>query len=402
MHIQTHFKVNVFRTLITAFIFLTGMALHAQGGTPKPGLKWSECMAVSVMKHYPKAWQLDDADKPKWDYKPSVVLSAFEVLYTQTENSTYRSYIKEYADTFIDSTGSNHYYHIEDYNIDYVEPGKLLFDLYADTKDSRYLSALQLFRKQLEEQPRTPSGGFWHKKIYPDQMWMDGLYMSAPFYTRYTVTFENGKQLDDIAKQFELIHDHAMDKKIGLPYHAWDESKQIGWADKQTGTSPTIWARGAGWYAMALVDALDYFPKTHPKYKLLVQYLNEAATALEKQQATSGLWYQVIDKPVLAGNYLEASGSAMFAYTFAKGANKGYLPKRFIKKANKAFDAIVKNFVTTDADGAVHISGISQSFGLGGKPFRDGSNAFYLNVKPGTDDSIGIGAFMLAALELGR
>jgi len=365
-------------------------------------LKWSERMALSIMKRHPKAWQIDDNEKPKWEYKPSFVLISFESLYKHTRKSIYEEYIKEYADTFIDSSGSISHYELQDYNIDLVNPGKILFDLYKSTQDSRYLKAMQLLKKQLEEQAKTITGGFWHKKIYPNQMWLDGLYMGTPFYTRYTVAFEGGKGLNDVAKQFELIQAHSFDKKTGLPFHVWDESKQIGWADKETGTSPTLWSRGIGWYAMDLVDVLDYYPKDHPKHKELVTYLNQLAEALLKFQDKSGLWYQVTDMRSKEGNYLEASGSAMFAYVFAKGVNKGYLPVRFKKAANKAFDGLTKEFIRVDEKGEVHLTQISHSAGLGGNPFRDGSFKYYTEGKTLEDNSIGDGAFILAALELDK
>lgn len=386
-------------------LFVVGLTLPVSaisGVSQKDTLKWSERMAVSIMKRHPKAVQIDNQEKPKWDYKPTFVLTAFGNLSKSTQNKTYTNYIKEYFDSFIDSTGSISYYDSNEYNIDGINPGKLLFDLYQSTRDNRYLIAIKKLKKQLEEQPRTPSGGFWHKKIYPNQMWLDGLYMEAPFYTRYTVTFEAGKGLNDIAKQFELIHDNAFDPLTKLPYQAWDESKQIAWANPATGNSPTVWSRGVGWYAMALVDVLDYFPKNHPKYNELVLYLNEIANALVKQQDASGLWCQITDKPNFEGNYLEASGSAMFAYAFAKGTNKGYLPKRFKKKANKAFDALISKLIAVDQNGELHLSQISSSIGLGGNPFRDGSNKYYVDAKKSIDNSIGVGAFILAALELNR
>lgn len=391
------------RNWLLIFVFLLNIPVFAiADANEKDTLKWSERMAISIMKRHPKAWQIDNSDKPKWEYKPSFVLLAFENLYKKTKNKTHNNYIKEYIDTFVDSTGTIFYYQIKDYNLDFINPGKLLFDLYATTQDNRYFTAMKTLRKQIDEQPRTPSSGFWHKKIYPNQMWLDGIYMETPFYTRYTVTFENGKGLDDVVKQLELIHNHSFDSTTKLPYQAWDESKAIGWANATTGNSPTVWSRGVGWYTMALVDVLDYFPKSHPKYNELVSYFNEVANALVNQQDKSGLWYQITDKPNFEGNYLEASGTAMFAYAFAKGVNKGYLPKRFKKKANKAFDGLIKNLVTVDQNGEVHLSQISSSIGLGGNPFRDGSSKYYTDAKKSVDNSIGVGAFILAALELNR
>ncbi|MEP7093636.1 MAG: glycoside hydrolase family 88 protein, partial [Flavobacterium sp.] len=234
------------------------------------------------------------------------------------------------------------------------------------------------------------------------QMWLDGLYMGEPFYAEYTATFENGKNLDDVAKQFEQIQLHATDPKTGLLYHGWDESKQMPWADKETGNSPNYWSRALGWYVMALVDALDYFPKDHPKQKELVGYLNNVSESLANYQDKSGLWYQVTDKMGKEGNYLEASGSSMFAYAFAKGANKGYLPSKFKKIANKAFDGLTTQLMKVDADGSITLTQACQVAGLGGTPYRDGSYEYYVNEKKKDNDPKATGPFILAALELNR
>ena len=365
-------------------------------------MKWSDRMALTVMKRHPEAYMIDDAKTPKWDYVHGLVLHSIEELYKQNPDPRYPVYIKGYVDSFVENDGSIKTYDLDNYNIDMVVSGRLLFKIYETTKEEKYLKALQLLRKQLTEQPRTESGGFWHKKIYPNQMWLDGLYMGEPFYAEYTTAFENGKQLDDVAKQFELIQKHATDPKTGLLYHAWDESKQMAWANKETGTSPNFWSRALGWYAMALVDVLDYFPKDHPKQKELVGYLNNVSEALAKYQDKSGLWYQVTDKGNKEGNYLEASGSSMFAYAFAKGANKGYLPSKYKKLANKAFDGLTKQLIKVDADGGITLTQACAVAGLGGKPYRDGSYEYYVKERKKDNDPKATGPFILAALELGR
>ncbi|WKL49481.1 glycoside hydrolase family 88 protein [Flavobacterium pectinovorum] len=363
-------------------------------------LKWSERMALSIMKRALIAWQVDNNEKTKWDYKIGLLMTSFEKLHKKTNNPVYADYIKGYAETVINSSGEILNYKLEDYNIDNINAGKMLFDLYSRTKDNRYLTALQTLRKQLETHPRTNSGGFWHKKIYPYQMWLDGLYMGAPFYAQYTATFDNGKDLDDVAKQFEQVHLHTIDKKTGLLFHAWDESKQMPWANKETGTSPNFWSRSIGWYMMALVDVLDYVPKDHPKRKELIGYLNEISTAVAKYQDTSGLWFQVTDAGKKEGNYQEASGTEMFVYAFAKGVNKGYLPAKYKKLAEKGFDGIVKNLIKVDEDGEIHITQVCASAGLGGNPYRDGSYEYYIKEKIKIDNSHGLGPFILAAVEL--
>ncbi|BDU26811.1 MULTISPECIES: glycoside hydrolase family 88 protein [unclassified Flavobacterium] len=365
--------------------------------------KWSDKMALTLMKRHPEAYMLDDAKKPKWDYVHALVLHSIEELYKKNPDPRYKAYVRGYVDELVQADGTINTYEFDKYNIDLVLPGRLLFDVYESSKEDKYLKAMQLIRKQLTEQPRTQSGGFWHKQIYPNQMWLDGLYMGEPFYAEYTAKFENGKSFDDIAKQFELIQLHATDPKTGLLYHGWDESKQMPWADKQTGNSPNFWSRSLGWYVMALVDVLDYMPKDHPKQKELVKYLNNVSEALLKFQDKSGLWYQVTDKVDGKGNYLEASGSAMFSYAFAKGANKGYLPAKFKKSANKAFDGLTKVLIKkVDEDGGITLTNCCQVAGLGGTPYRDGSYEYYVNERKKDNDPKATGPFILAALELNR
>jgi unsaturated rhamnogalacturonyl hydrolase len=399
-------KATVLRYTISivllALLFNQKLEAQENSKTIPSNLKWSERMALSIMKRHPQAYQIDSQTEPKWDYVHGLVLTSFEALYKKTKDKQYYNYIKQYADATIDANGVISSYKFDTYNIDMVTAGRILFNLYKTTKDARYLSVLQLLRKQIAEQPRTTSGGFWHKKMYPNQMWLDGLYMGEPFYAQYTTQFEKGAQLNDIAKQFELIQLHATDPKTGLLYHGWDESKQMPWADKTTGCSPNFWSRSIGWYAMALVDVLDYFPKNHPKRKELIGYLNAIANSLVKFQDPSGLWYQVTDKGGSEGNYLESSGSSMFAYAMAKGANKGYLPIQFKAVANKAFDGLTTQLIKTDPDGQIHITQACAVAGLGGNPYRDGSYSYYVNERKKDNDPKATGSFILAALELNR
>ncbi|KDN55830.1 glycoside hydrolase family 88/105 protein [Flavobacterium seoulense] len=378
-------------------------ASSAKKELTSPNLKWSEKMALTLMKRHPKAFQLDDRTVAKWDYVHGLVTGSIQELYKKTGDERYYEYVKGYADALIDENGKIATYDMNKYNIDMVVAANILFDIHDRTKENKYLVAMQTIRKQLEDQPRTPSGGFWHKQIYPNQMWLDGLYMGQPFYTHYTVKFENGKKLDDVAKQFELLEKNDKDPKTGLLYHAWDESKKMPWADKTTGKSPNFWSRALGWYAMALVDVLDNFPKEHPKQKELVGYLNDLAVALEKvQDKKTGLWYQVTDMPNREGNYLEASGSSMFAYALAKGVNKGYLPAKFKKVANHAFDGLTTKLIRVDADGGITLTQCCQVAGLGGNPYRDGSYEYYVNEKKKDNDPKATGPFIFAAIELNR
>lgn len=402
-------KHNYFMSALMVFVMtLTSCKVTSQEPAKDivigKNAKWSDKMALTLMKRHPESYMIDDAKKPKWDYVHALVLHSIEELYKKNPDARYKNYVRSYVDQFVQTDGSITTYEFDKYNIDLVLPGRLLFDVYETSKDEKYLKALQLIRKQLAEQPRTQSGGFWHKQIYPNQMWLDGLYMGEPFYAEYTAKFENGKSFDDIAKQFEVIQLKATDPKTGLLYHGWDESKQMPWANKETGNSPNFWSRSLGWYVMALVDVLDYMPKDHPKRKELIKYLNNASEAILKfQDSKSGLWYQVTDKGGQKDNYLEASGSAMFAYAYAKGVNKGYLPAKFKKAANKAFDGLTTVLIKkVDEDGGITLTNCCQVAGLGGNPYRDGSYEYYVNERKKDNDPKATGPFILAAIELNR
>ncbi|MDC6365914.1 MULTISPECIES: glycoside hydrolase family 105 protein [Flavobacteriaceae] len=365
-------------------------------------LPWSERMALSIMERDPKAWQTENDSIPKWNYKIGLLCTAFQQLYKRTLDERFLNYVKDYTDVIINDEGVITGYNLEEYNIDMINSGKMLFWLYDETQDPKYHKALIELRKQLDGHPRTNSHGFWHKKIYPYQMWLDGLYMGTPFYAEYNTRFENGDKLDDIAHQFELIWKHTFDDETGLLYHAWDESKQMDWANKENGKSPNFWSRSMGWYVMALVDVLDFFPAEHPKREVLVEQLNRLSEALLEHQDETGLWYQVPNMPEKEGNYLESSGSSMFAYGFAKGTSKGYLPEEYLAHAEKIFNGLVEHLIKVDANGEVHITQVCKSAGLGGNPYRDGSFEYYISEPIVTDNLHGLGPFILAANQLNK
>lgn len=375
------------------------------GKTIPTNLKWSERMMLSEMKRFPEAWMLDFHKTAKWSYPNGLVLKGAEEVYKKTGKKEYFDYIKGYADEMVNPDGSIKTYELSKYNIDMLNSGNVLLYLYSVDKKENYLKALQLLRSQLNDHPRTSEGGFWHKKIYPSQMWLDGLYMGEPFYANYTQMFDKGdaatKAYDDIVNQFDLIQKHLKDSKTGLLYHGWDESKQQAWADKQTGLSPNFWGRAMGWYGMAIVDVLDFLPQNHPGRARLISYLNSYSEALVKvQDSKTGLWYQVLDKGGEKGNYLEASGSSMFVYTFAKGARKGYLPTSYKAIAKKGYDGIIKNLISVEKDGTVNLNQNCAVAGLGGTPYRSGTYDYYVNEEIRSNDPKGTGPFILASLEL--
>lgn len=370
-------------------------------------LKWSERMLISEIERFPDATKLDFVDKPRWSYTNGLVLSAAIRVYEETKKQKYYDYIYAYADDLIDSTGTIKTYSLEDQNLDMIKSGDVLLYLYDKTKEERFLKAMQTLSSQMDSQPRTSDGGFWHKKRYPYQMWLDGLYMAEPFHAQYTKIFEKDeaevtKVYDDIVHQFDLIQKHSLDKNTGLLYHGWDESREQKWADKKTGTSPHFWSRAMGWYGMAMVDVLDFLPEDHPGHERIITYLNQFAEAVTKYQDKTGLWYQVLDQGDREGNYLEASGSSMFTYAFAKGVHKGYLPEKYLDIAEKAYSEILDNLISIEENGVVNLNKVCGVAGLGGDPYRDGSYEYYVNEIIRPNDPKGTGPFMLASLELNK
>lgn len=367
-------------------------------------LKWSERMMLSEMHRFPEAWMLDFSKTPKWTYPTAIVLDGAEKLYAKTGKKEYYKYISEFGEKLIQEDGTIITYELDKYNIDMLNSGNVLLYLYEKEKKEKYLKALQTLRLQIDGQPRTKEGSFWHKKIYPYQVWLDGLYMGMPFYTHYTHDFVKGadasKAYDDILLQFDSVQEHLLDKKTGLLYHAWDESKKEAWADKETGLSQNFWGRAMGWYGMAMVDVLDYLPKDHPGRARLISYIKSYTDAIIKvQDKNNGLWYQVLNKAGEKGNYTEATASSMFVYTIIKSVNNGYLPKSYKAYAKKGYDGIIKNLVTVDENGVVNLNKCCAVAGLGGKPYRDGSYEYYINEEIRSNDAKGTGPFILASLE---
>lgn len=356
-------------------------------------------LAATAMNTWKDSFSLDN--KPaKWTYDQGVILKGIEAVWNHTGDGKYFKYIQQSMNFFIDKDGNIRTYKQDEFNIDNVNNGRMLLLLYRVTNDEKYWKAATLLRDQLRHQPRTYEGGFWHKKVYPYQMWLDGLYMGEPFYAEYATLAHDDTAFTDIAKQFILMEQHARDAKTGLLYHGWDESRQQKWADELTGHSSNFWGRAMGWYAMALIDVLDYFPVDHPKRKELISILNRLTTAIEKvQDPKTGLWWDVLNMPGKKGNYSEASASSMFVYAIAKGVRKGYLPASKISIAKKGYDGIVKQFIRVE-NGQTNLQGTVKVSGLGGNPYRDGSYEYYVGEPVIVNDPKGVGAFIQAASEM--
>jgi unsaturated rhamnogalacturonyl hydrolase len=357
-------------------------------------------MAYSEIKHFPEPWTVDFNPKPIWNYTQGLIAHAMIKVWKENGNEAFYNYAKAYADKMIDANGVISGYKAEDYNIDCVNSGKFLFDVYEKTKDDRYLKAIHQMRDQLKKQPRTSEGGFWHKQRYPSQMWLDGLYMGAPFLAQYASVMIDTAIFDDVVKQFLIVHKHTCNPEVGLNYHGWDESKQQKWADPKTGCSPNYWGRAMGWYAMALVDVLDFLPLGHPGRIKLIGILNQVAGGIKKyQDPKTGLWYQVVDQGNRKGNYLEATASSMFTYALLKATRKGYISKDYKAIGIKAYNGILTNLIQDNADGTISLTKCCAVAGLGGNPYRDGSYEYYIKEPVRADDPKGVGPFIMACME---
>lgn len=363
---------------------------------------WSARMADSTMVRFPILAE-------EWNYQWGLVLKGIEEVWRATGDPIYLDYIQRNVDHFVQPDGTIRGYRLEEYNVDRLNPGKAIFPLYEKTGDSKYERALDCLRSQLDTHPRTISGGFWHKKIYPNQMWLDGIYMADAFYAQYEGSMLPSKSrsdrarsaFEDIAHQIILIEEHTRDPKTGLLYHAWDESHAQRWANPQTGCSPHFWGRALGWYAMALADVLDFFPRAHPRRDQIIAILARTLDAVRQaQDPDTHVWFQILDQGPRPGNYRESSASCMFVYAMAKGARHKYLSPEYAAVARAAFAGILSQFVTPNSDDTINLTGTCQSAGLGGTPYRDGSFEYYAGEPVVTNNHHGVGAFILASAEV--
>jgi unsaturated rhamnogalacturonyl hydrolase len=362
--------------------------------------KWPVKFADAVMTRYDSLIYYH-REVPKYEYDYAFLASAIDKL--EIIDSKYSDYAQAYIDYFVQEDGSIKGYKPGDYNIDRVRPGLNMLVLYKRTGKEKYKKAIEALVSQMETHPRTKAGGYWHKKAYPYQMWLDGIYMASPFLANYAKDFHQPKWFDEVTFQMKLMYEKTLDPKTGLLYHAWDESRQQRWCNPETGQSKHFWSRAEGWYMMALVDVLEVLPENHKNRADLIKILNNLSEALLKMQdKEAGLWYQVLDQGSREGNYPEASGSAMFIYSFAKGAKMGYLHKKYLNIANSAFNNMVKTMVTTGNDGLPVLTNICGACGLGGNPYREGDYNYYVSEKRVDNDQKGIAPFILAAIELNK
>ncbi len=344
-------------------------------------------------------WDNITRSESKWSYTTGLLMQSLDDLSLATGDPAFADFAKRTIDSYVSEDGSILTYKAEEFNIDEINSGKMLQRLYARGGDPKYLAAIEALAAQLADHPRTSEGAFWHKLRYPDQLWLDGVYMGMPFWAGVGVMQDDEHKLAEAANEFSVARAHLRDPATGLYYHAWDEAKVQNWADKETGRSRYVWGRGLGWYAMALVDILDVIPadKTGLREPLLA-IIPELADSLVRTQDESGTWFQIMDMPTAAGNYREASASAMFTYFLAKALNKGYLPDTYKAAAQKAYAGLVDEFVAVYADGSVHLTNICEVAGLGYG--RDGSYRYYMSEPVVTDDPKGLAPAIMAGIQI--
>lgn len=361
-------------------------------------------MADSEMNRNPEPWMLDFSKAPKWNYCHGLELQAMLQVWQKTGDSKYYDYAYEFADMMVEPDGQIKTYKPEEYNIDRVNSGKILFPIYEKTGEKRFKTAIDLMREQMKTHPRTKDGSFWHKKVYPHQVWLDGIYMASPFLAQYAQRFDEPSLYDDVALQIIDCHKYMLDEKTGLYYHGWDESRQQKWSDPQTGLSPNFWSRSIGWYMMAMVDALDFLHENHPKRSEILSILQNLSASIEKfRDPQTGMWYQVTDQINREGNYQESTGSAMFIYTWVKGAQKGYLDKSYLKKGKEAYSQFLKRFIKENPDGTISVTDCCAVAGLGGdKRYRDGSFEYYISEPIRDNDPKAVSPFIMVSVLLDK
>ena len=395
------------RTANGLLLIFTLMAFFScgQGGAELNSDKplYSIWMAESEMTRFPEVWMTEYATYAKWNYHIGVLTKSMMDMCEYTGDMKYFDYVEEYYDMMIDESANITRYQMDAFNIDHVNPGKDLFALYRQTGKKKYRMAADTLRKQMAFHPRTSEGGFWHKKRYPWQMWLDGLYMGSPFLAQYAKEFNEPALFDDVANQVILMAKHSYDPSTGLFYHAWDESREQRWADKETGKSPHFWGRALGWYAMAQVDILDFMPVNHPQRPQLLEIVKKTADGIVKyQDPGSGVWYQVLDQGDREGNYLESSASGMFVYFLFKAVRMGYLDDSYLPAAEKGYLGILEAFIQENGDGTITLTNTCCGAGLGGDPYRDGSFEYYITEEICENDPKGTGPFIWASMEYER
>lgn len=350
-------------------------------------------------------WNIEKVRQGKpssWNYIDGCMITALLALSEITGEEAYFDFSERYIDWFVDSDGGIRSYDPEKFNLDDINEGRVLFPLYAQTGKEKYKKAACLLYRQLERQPRTAEGNFWHKAIYPNQVWLDGIYMAQPFYALYERDFGAGGYAD-ILRQIETVRARMYDEKKGLYYHGYDASRSIFWADPETGCSKNFWLRSIGWFAVALADLAEILPEGAERARLCALFRELMEGVKRYADKETGLYWQVVDQGGREGNYLETSGSSMLAYAMLKGARLGVLPKEYSAQGEKTFRGIVEKQLSF-TDGTLNLGGICLVAGLGPESDRrrDGSYAYYISEPVVENDAKGVAPFLLCYTEIKR
>ncbi|MBP1562459.1 MAG: glycoside hydrolase family 88 protein [Oscillospiraceae bacterium] len=341
--------------------------------------------------------------KPSWNYIDGCMITALLCASEITGEAKYADFAEKFIDYYVFEDGTIRGYSKEKYNLDDVNEGKVLFELYEKTGKEKYKKAIFLLESQLEEQPRTITGNFWHKQIYPNQIWLDGLYMGQVFSTLFKKYFGN-KDYSDVVNQFKNVRKLMFDENKKLYYHGCDCSKTAFWADKETGRSKSFWLRAIGWFTISLIDNIDYIDDENAKAELAKIFAETIDGISQYADAETGMYYQVVDQGGREGNYLETSGSSMIAYAMMKGARLGVIDKKYAEMGRKTFDGICKKYLSISEDGDLNLGGICLVAGLGPEDNkrRDGTFEYYISEPVVENDAKGVAPFVLCYTEVKR
>ncbi|MBP3237864.1 MAG: glycoside hydrolase family 88 protein [Lachnospiraceae bacterium] len=338
-----------------------------------------------------------------WNYIDGCIIAAFLDMAMVTGDDRYSDFAENFIDYYVKEDGSLLGYSVEKYNLDDVNEGRVLFDLYRMTGKEKYKKAIELLYSQLKNQPRTVTGNFWHKLIYPNQIWLDGIYMAQVFYVRYLMEFGDN-DLSDIMSQIKNVRRLMFDENKKLYYHGCDCSKSIFWADRKTGCSKNFWLRSIGWFTVALADIIGYINNDQYREELIGIFRETIKGIALYADPESGLYYQVVDCGGKEGNYLETSGSSMIAYAMLKGVRLKVLDEEYLALGKKTFDGICDKYLTVSENGELNLGGICLVAGLGpeNKPNRDGSYEYYISEPVVENDAKGVAPFLMCYTEVKR
>lgn len=370
-------------------------------GKQKPGAEMPERIVESTIKLYPDIKDFPIYAPHRWNYEYGFFMTGTYILGKQKGRKDFTDFAQSWIDNFIQEDGFKPgVYKMHEYKLDDILPGRLAILLHQDTKEPKYKVVVDTLMLHLSKQPKTAEGGYWHKEIYTEQMWLDGIYMADVFATQVAKAYGKTSYFDEAALQIKLIYEKTLDPVSGLMYHGWDASKNPVWAHPERGTSPEFWGRAIGWYLMALVEVLDYIPADHPERADLVKIFRDLSQAvLNYREKSSGLWYQVLDKPGKEGNWIETSCSAMFAYAYAKGVRQGYLDASYLKVARDTYSKLIQHYVFEDGSGVLHFDQTVKIGTLNPKNSK-GDYEYYIGTERRINDYKGLASLLFLSMEL--